>query len=190
MSEPTDPTSTPESAGPQDQTGQPTQPGRTPRKRRRRWLFAGGLGLAALAGLLTTRAWAHGHHFGRFGRVHSQEELRERLDRGADFALSRVDATDLQRQRVDAILDQATPGLYRAHQKGAELRRALVQAVARGDRTAAEDLRKQGVTWADEMSRQVLSVVEQSLQVLDDTQRAEVREHLARMAEHHHGPHH
>lgn len=178
----TDPTSTQTS----DPNDPPSRPGR---KRRRRWLFAGGLGLAALAGLITTRAWAHGHHFGRFGRVHSQEELRERLDRGADFLLSRVDATDQQRQRVDAILDQAAPGLFRSHQKGAELRRSFVQAVADGDRTAAENLRKQGLAIADEMSRQVLSVVEQSLLVLDNTQRAEVREHLSRMAERHHGGH-
>lgn len=162
--------------------------GRTPAKRRRRWLFAGGLGLAALAGLLTTRAFANHHHFGRFGRVHSQQELRERLDRGADFALSRVEATDLQRQRVAAILDQAAPGLFQAHQKGAELRRSLVAAVARGDRTASEDLRKQGVALADDTSRQILAVIEQSLLVLDDAQRAELREHLARFADHAH-PH-
>jgi Spy/CpxP family protein refolding chaperone len=172
----------------QPQTPPPNdpQPKSPPRRRRRRWLFAGGLGLAALAGLLTTRAWAHGHHFGRFGHVQSEADLRERLERAADFALSRVDATDLQRQRVNAILQQSAPGLFRAHQNGATLRRSLLQAVADGDSAKAETLRKQGVAWADELSRLALSVVEQSLRVLDEAQRAEVREHLTHMADRHH----
>jgi Spy/CpxP family protein refolding chaperone len=176
----------------QPQTPPPNDPPTKapPRRRRRRWLFAGGLGLAALAGLLTTRAWAHHHHFGRFGRVQSEADLRERLERGADFALSRVDATDLQRERVNAVLQQSAPGLFRAHRNGTALRRALVQAVADGDSARAETLRKQGVAWADELSRLMLSVVEQSLRVLDDAQRAQVREHLAHLADRHHGAHH
>jgi Spy/CpxP family protein refolding chaperone len=169
-------------------TQEPNRPDHAspPRRRRRRWLFAGGLGLAALAGLFATRAWAHHHHF---GRVHSQEQLRERLDRGADLVLSQVDASDVQRARIDAILDQAAPGLFSAHQKGHALRRSLVDALARGDRTAAETARKQGVAWADELSRQWLTTVEQGMAVLDDAQRAEVREHLERMHDRHHGPH-
>jgi len=158
-----------------------------PRRRRRRWLFAGGLGLAAIAGLFATRAWAHHPHFGRFGRVQTEEQLRERLDHGADFVLSKVDASDVQRARIDVILDQAAPGLWSAHQKGKGVRRAFVDALASGDRTAAENARKQGIAWADEISRQWLTTVEQSLAVLDDAQRAKVREHLDRMRDHHHG---
>jgi Spy/CpxP family protein refolding chaperone len=170
----------------QPQTPPPYDPpAKSPPRRRRRWLFAGGLGLAALAGLLTTRAWAHHHHFGRFGHVQSEADLRERLERGADFALSRVDATDLQRERVNAIMRQSAPGLFRAHQNGTALRRSLLQAVADGDSAQAESLRKQGVAWADELSRLMLSAVEQSLRVLDDAQRAKVREHLAHMADRH-----
>jgi Spy/CpxP family protein refolding chaperone len=161
----------------------PNDPSRTRRRRRRRYLFAGGLGLAALAGLFATRAWAHHSHFGRFGHVQSQEQLRERLDRGADFVLSRLDATDLQRDRIGAILDQAAPGLFSTHQKGAALRRSFVDALAKGDRTAAENLRKQALTWADDMSRQWLATVEQSMAVLDEAQRAKVREHLTHMGD-------
>jgi hypothetical protein len=175
----------------QPQSPTPSEPkARPPRRRRRRWLFAGGLGLAALAGLLTTRAWAHHHGRWGFGHVQSEAELLERLEHGADFALSRVDASDLQRQRVNAILRQSAPGLFRAQQNGAALRRSFIKALADGDAAKAEDFRRQGVAWADAMSRQVLSVVEQSLRVLDEAQRAQVREHLARMAERHRGAHH
>jgi Spy/CpxP family protein refolding chaperone len=168
-------------------TQQPNQ-NDPPRRRRRRWLFAGGLGLAAIAGLFATRAWAHHPHFGRFGRVQTEEQLRERLDRGADFALSQVDASDVQRARVDAILDQAAPGLWSAHRKGTGVRSAFVDALARGDRVAAENARKQGIAWADEISRQWLTTIEQSLAVLDETQRAKLREHLDHMRDPHH-PH-
>ena len=103
--------------------------------------------------------------------------------------LSRVDASDAQRTRVAAILDQAAPELFRAHQKGPRLRQRAVDALASGDRTAAENARKQALAWADELSRQGLTAVEQSLAVLDEAQRAKVREHLEHMRDGHHGPH-
>ena len=48
------------------------------------------------------------------GGVDSAEELRERMERGADFALWKVDATPAQRQRVEQILDRAAPQLSRS----------------------------------------------------------------------------
>jgi hypothetical protein len=170
----------------------PTEPNQpAPRRRwRRRWMFAGGLGLAALAGLFASRGFAHGHGFGRWSRPHTQEQLRERLDWGADRALARVAATDVQRQRVDAILDQAAPELFATHQKGHAIRDQFVRALASGDRTGSENARRQALAWADEVSKLWLSVVERSLAVLDDGQRAKVREHIEHMASrHHHGRH-
>jgi len=158
------------------------------RRRRRRWLFAGGLGLAALAGLFATRTYAHHHGFGRWGRPHTAEQLRERLDWGADRVLSRVAATDIQRQRVDATLDQAAPELFAAHQKAHAVRQSFVRALASGDRTGTENARRQALAWADEVSKLWLSTVERSMAVLDDAQRAKVREHFEAMAgRHHHG---
>jgi hypothetical protein len=170
--------STPEAASP-----------KSPKRRRRRWLFAGGLGLAALAGLFATRTFAHHHGFGRWRGQHTQEQLRQRLDWGADRVLSRVSASDVQRQRVDAILDQAAPQLFAAHQKGHALRQTFVRALASGDRAGTENARRQALAWADEVSKLWLSTVERSLAVLDDAQRAKVREHFEAMAGSHHGFH-
>lgn len=161
-----------------------------PRRPRRRWLFAGGIGLlAAFAGVCATRAFAH-PGFRRFGGgVDSAEELRERMERGADFALWKVDATPAQRQRVEQILDRAAPQLYATMSKGRELRKGLMEAVASGDRTAAESTRKQALAWADESSKLWLATTEEALAVLNTDQRAKVRAFMTRFG-HHHGPHH
>ena len=160
-----------------------------PRRPRRRWLFAGGIGLlAAFAGVCATRAFAH-PGFRRFGGgVDSSEKLREHMERGADFALWKVDATTAQRQRVEEILDRAAPQLYTTMSRGRELRKAFMEAVANGDRTGAESARKQALTWADESSKLWLATLEEGLAVLNTDQRAKVRESMTRFG-HHHGPH-
>ena len=114
--------------------------------------------------------------------------MRERLGHGADFALARVDATDDQRKRVDAILDQSAPQLFAVMERGAKLRKEVIDAVASGNHAAAETARKQVLAWADEASRLWLSTIEQSLAVLDTAQREKVREHLKRFGDH--GPGH
>jgi Spy/CpxP family protein refolding chaperone len=161
-------------------------------RRRRRWLFASGAGLlAAVAGVYATRAFASPGGFGRFGRVESADELRERIGNRLDFALWKIDATDAQRARVDEILDRAAPQLFSTMQKGHDVRRALMEALASGDHSAAELNRKQALTWADEASKLWLSTFEQAMGVLNADQRAKVREHMQHFAgRHHHGGRH
>ncbi len=159
-----------------------------PRRPRRRWLFAGGIGLlAAFAGVCATRAFAN-PGFRRFGGVDSATELRERMERGADFALWKVDATAAQRQRVEEILDRAAPQLFATMSQGRELRNTLMEAVANGDHATAESTRKQALAWADESSKLWLGTLEQALSVLNTDQRAKVRGYMARFGGRHHGP--
>lgn len=163
---------------------------RSPGKRRvrRRLFFWGGAGLAAVAGLVATRAWAHGRVFGH-RRFHaaSAEELRERLGDHAEFALRMLDASDEQRSAVEPILDTAAPELFAQQQKARALRAEMTRALEREDAAELEALRQRAIGLADTSSKQWLGLVQDLYAVLDDTQREEVREYLARHRRRHHG---
>ncbi|MDD9932937.1 MAG: Spy/CpxP family protein refolding chaperone [Myxococcales bacterium] len=155
---------------------QDTQP--TGAKRRRRFLIVGGVGLAALASMLTARVWAHGHrgHFGHRGmHASSAAELREHLGDRTDHALDHLKATDAQRARIDAILDRVSPRLFELHTRGRTLHDQAHHAFEGGDRRALELARSRGVALIDEMSREGLAALNEINEVLSDEQRAELQ---------------
>jgi hypothetical protein len=181
-----------------DHADSATQPAK--RSRRRRFMIFGGMGLTAIAGLLTTRAWAHGHGpftrgafgHGPFGHggmhADSAAELREHLGHAADHILGRLDATDAQRQVVGALLDREAPRLFALQQRGKTLHEQAHAAFESGDRQALELARSRGVALLDELSTVALSALQEVHDVLDPEQQAELREHMARHRGHgHHG---
>jgi Spy/CpxP family protein refolding chaperone len=164
------------------------------RRKRRRFLIFGGLSLAALASLFTARSWAHGPR-GVLGSFHHREhprtarELREHLGERADHILGRLDATDAQRQEVSAILDRVAPQMHALHARGRELHADAAGALDSGDRDALERSRRRAVALFDEGSALALQATQELYAVLDEAQRAEVRDHLRQLRGHRHRMH-
>ncbi|MGD8862257.1 MAG: Spy/CpxP family protein refolding chaperone [Myxococcales bacterium] len=171
-----------------------TRPNHTGRRRRRRFLIFGGLSLAALASLFTARSWAHGPR-GFFGGFHHRKhprtarELRAHLGERADHILGRLDATDAQREEVGAILDRIAPQMHALHMRGRELHEHAAGALDGGDRDALERSRQRAVALFDEGSALAVQATQELYAVLDEEQRAEVRDHLHHLRGHHHGMH-
>ncbi len=151
----------------------------SPTPRRRRFFLFGAL--AALAGALfigsavASDGWGAGFCD---GSEMTAETARERADRVADRALSRVDATDEQRAEVGAILDEAVPKLFAAkveHRQNHDAWKAALGAETI-DRAALEALRVEAIESADEVSSLGLDVVADLAEVLDADQRGELIE--------------
>jgi Spy/CpxP family protein refolding chaperone len=94
-------------------------------------------------------------HCQRGGGVDSAEDVRDRMDAGASFLLRRVDATDEQTARIDALLDDLAPQVWALKSEGVTLRDQVHAALADGDvdAEALEAFRIQGIAQADEASK-------------------------------------
>ncbi|MBI5419857.1 MAG: periplasmic heavy metal sensor [Deltaproteobacteria bacterium] len=156
---------------------------------RRRRLFRG---VAVFASMLLVSGFLAGcarhakdHHARyRHHRELSQDEIRERLGRGATRALDKVNATGEQRARIDAILDGLAPDLAKLQGERRAIRDRFVKAleadkVDPGEvaqvRAAANDL-------VDRVSARIMDAVVKGSEVLTPEQR---RELVAKWREHH-----
>lgn len=134
---------------------------------RTRRFVGGALVLAALVAAPLALAGAHGWKGGPGGpgchgaRPESAAELREHMDRPAERLLDRADATDAQRATVDGALDTLAPRLWDLHERHADLRDEAHALLAADtvDRAALEELRKDGLAFADEASGYVVDAV-------------------------------
>lgn len=141
--------------------------------------------LGALAAALPLAAYAGG--FGGRGshhgpRAESAEEAREHAGRMADRVLDRVDATDAQRDQIDAVLDEAVPRLYAVHQDGRDLReegRELLVAET-VDAQAVEGVRKDAVALFDEGSKVMADAMVRIGNVLTVEQRRDLADAMER----------
>jgi Spy/CpxP family protein refolding chaperone len=131
------------------------------------------LGLLVGVPFAVANAAGHGRHF-RMDRVESAAELREKLDRPADWLLDRVDATDAQVDTVHAVLDRAAPEALALKGEHEALRQRLHDALTAPTVNAAEveAVRHDGLALADDASRVVLGAVVEIAQALDVTRRA------------------
>lgn len=160
------------------------------RRRRRRLFMLGGLGLTAMMGLLSFRAFALGRRRFRHGFAGGSEaDMREHLKDHAAFVLDRLDGSDEQQRQIEAIVDEVSPELYRVMQEGRQLHEQAHEALGRQDAAALEATRKHGVQVIDRGSALALDAMQRMLAVLDDEQRAELQRLHGRYGRGHGGGH-
>jgi periplasmic protein CpxP/Spy len=139
-----------------------------------RWPLAGAAVLLPVIAL----AGAGAHAWRGMGPPQSEEELRERMDHGADRILGAVDATAEQQAGLDAILDEAAASLWERHGER-DARHAEIRAVLTADtidRKALEGLRKDAVAAFDEVSADVVGWVADAAELFSPEQRRAIAE--------------
>jgi Spy/CpxP family protein refolding chaperone len=163
----------------------------TPTPRARRYLLGALAAAIAVvfvtgAAMVTTPglAGAHGGLFRHRGR-HDPDAIRAHVAFAADYALYRVQATDEQKARVQAILDRALEDLEALKPPRRELHDEVVAALTAPtvDRDALEALRAKHLATFDAASRRITAALGDLGDVLD----AEQRRELAALAESLHG---
>lgn len=114
------------------------------------------------------------------GEARSAEDVRARLGHFEDRALDRVDATDEQRDRIGAILDDTAPRVFSHKQQLASLHEEAGELLVADtvDRAAIEDLRGDAVAAFDAATRDVFAAVADVAEVLTPEQRRELADLL------------
>lgn len=159
-------------------TPTPDTPPTAPRRRRR---LVRGLVALLLVGGLAAVPFAVARAAGGGCEPHGPpdpERAAAHLDRGVGFLLDRVEATDAQREQVDAALAGVADDLVRYRTEGGELREALHAALTAEtvDAARVEAIRADGLALADEASRRLTGVMVEVASTLTAEQRAEVAE--------------
>ena len=177
--------------------------GRSAGARRARGWIAGLalLALGAVGGALTTIAidadahggWRHAmggsRHHGLglgHGRALDPARVTERLQHASAWALGSVDATDEQRERIDAILAGAVDDVFPLRTEHRAHRRDLIAELARPqlDRAALEEIRTAELALAEKATARLLDAVVAAAEVLDPEQRQALVERFARRHRH------
>ena len=155
-----------------DNTG--NTPGRPPRRRpRARWI------LMSIAGALVLVIAGTAISTGGYSKRYWGEERFDRfVEWKIDGMLDEVDATDDQRERVQAIVTATLTDLEGARDLKREMRRNLVAAFTAEtiDRGELEVLRLRKLETVDGMSRRVLTGLADAAEVLTPAQRAALAE--------------
>src|SRR5688572_20845204 len=127
----------------------------TPRRRfARRAIILGVLPVLAIMGLVVPRAFAGrwgwggrcGHH-----AASTPEEMRERMQYGAERILDRVDATDQQRAAFDQMIEELAPDAVTFQGEKRELAKQMHAALAadKVDVAELERIRGAGIELAE-----------------------------------------
>ena len=164
-------------------------------RRARGWIAALALlVLGAVGGALTTLAvdadahggWRHAmggfrHHGLGHGRAIDAAHVTERLQHASAWALGSVDATDEQRERIDAILAGTVDDIFPLRAEHKTHRRDLIAELARPqlDRAALERIRAAELALAEEATARLLDAVVAAAEVLDPEQRQGLVERFA-----------
>ncbi len=144
--------------------------------------IAVGLTLGLLAIPAAFAAGSGGPGWGCHRGELSVEQVRDHMGSVADRALSMVDATDTQRDAVDAILDDAAPRAVDFRQQGRTLHDELRDELSDGepDRGELEGIRTEGVALFDRATGEALDTLLAVSDVLTAEQRVELAEKLPR----------
>jgi Spy/CpxP family protein refolding chaperone len=120
--------------------------------------------------------------FGRHNGTGTIETAMERAEFATDWMLTRIQATDEQRQRVKAIVDNAIRDLYPAKEQHQQNRQALVQALLQTpvDRGALETARQSELQLAETVSSRLVGVLADVSEILTPEQRAQPAERVSR----------
>ena len=123
----------------------------------------------------------HGWHCGHgFHEVDSPEEAQERARTAAKWMLRKIDATDDQQQRIQAIVDESVQQLYPLREKHRLHHAQLLDAMSRPtvDRAEIERLRKAEIEIADAASDWMVDAALDMFEVLTPEQRTEMLDHM------------
>jgi periplasmic protein CpxP/Spy len=144
--------------------------------RRRRWLFAVMIGLAGLfgfaAGKVHSSPWFHWGHHHPFDAGEVTFFVQHRIG----HALSRVDATQDQRDKINAIAKAAITDIV-AMRKDHDARREQALALFKADtidRNALEALRAERLSAGDAASKRIVQAVADAAEVLKPEQRRQL----------------
>lgn len=154
--------------------------------RRRLWIGAlvASLGVGAIASCSRSHGyrWSHGHH----ATYETPEAAHEELQSHLKWVLRAIDADQDQKQQIQSIGGDAVVQLFPLIQTHHEHHRELVEALMADnvDRDELHRLRQAEMVIADSASKGVVDALADMAAVLNDTQRAELREHLARHTQH------
>lgn len=153
-----------------------TQPGSSRAPRRRRWLVAVMIGVAGVFGFAAAKVhsapWLHPwglHHL-------DADEIAFFVQHRINRALSRVDATDEQRGKINAIV-KATVNDVLALRKDPAARREKVLAVLKADtidRSALEEIRAERLSAGEVASKRIVQAVADIAEVLKPEQRRQL----------------
>jgi len=156
-------------------TEQTSGPEQSAPRRGRRWLVGVLIGVAALfgfaAGTVRSAPWHHwGHHH------LDAEEITWIVQHRINRALSKVDATQEQRDKIGAIAKAAINDLLAMRQDRSAMReKALAIFKADNiDHAALEALRAEQIGRADTASKRILQAIEDAAGVLTPEQRRQL----------------
>ena len=168
-------------------------------RRARGWIAALALlALGAVGGAAVTVAvdadahgWRHAmggfrHHGFGHDRAIDPAHVTERLQHASAWALGSVDATDEQRERIDAILAGAVDDVFPLRAEHRAHRRDLIAELARPqlDRAALEEIRTAELALAEKATARLLDAVVAAAEVLEPEQRQELVERFAKRHRH------
>ncbi len=119
-------------------------------------------------------------------RGHGPEAMREHMKDSADWLLHRVDATDQQKDEVQAVLDRAVNDLLEIPAAHRALHAALVSELTatRVDREALERLRREQIEQVDAVSRRIVEAIGEVADTLTQEQRLELADMSAGFRRH------
>jgi len=150
------------------------------RGRKAFWALA--LGAALIAGVGLVQGFGadrarprHGRHFAAEA---SAEQLADRVDQMLDY----LDASEIQRLRIAALVESFTPELVEIEAQRDALREQIVSALAAEDLTAArvDDLQKQVGEQSAQLAERAVEIAFEIAAELTPEQRAEIIEHWDR----------
>ena len=147
-------------------------------------LLAGGIGMYAQAQQDPGRWFRAGHGPGGYFRhaAHDPEMMSARIEFATGWLLSRIEASDAQRQQVKAIVQATLQDLVAVREQHLQNRQALLQTLAQPtiDRAALGDIRHTGLQLADTASDRIVTALADVAEVLRPEQRAKLAEFMSR----------
>lgn len=147
-------------------------------------LLAGGIGMYAQAQQGPGWWFRAGHGPRGFFRhaAHDPEMMSARIEFATGWLLSRIEASDEQRQQVKAIVQATVEDLAPVRAQHLQNRQTLLQVLAQPtiDRTALGDIRQAGLQLADTASDRIVAALADVAEVLTPEQRTTLAEFMSR----------